>query len=120
VNEKVDVYCDNGSHKGTVKDILENSRYAVGFDGECSEGIVSEQCNLRLHREWDEGSWIPPLLDQVFSTISFLLFFCFLCACVFWLKLIAFFLLFFFYIYNREMRRIVLRYLLVFFEHGLW
>lgn len=40
VNEKVDVYSDNGSHKGTVKDILENSRYAVGFDGECSEGIV--------------------------------------------------------------------------------
>lgn len=24
------------------------------------------------------------------------------------------------FFYNREMRRIVLRYLLVFFEHGLW
>jgi len=95
VNEKVDVYCDNGSHKGTVKDILENSRYAVGFDGECSEGIVSEQCNLRLHREWDEGSWIPPLLDQVFSTISFLLFFLF-CVLV---KVECFFLAFYIYIY---------------------
>jgi hypothetical protein len=79
VNEKVDVYCDNGSHKGTVKDILENSRYAVGFDGECSEGIVSEQCNLRLHREWDEGSWIRLCLIRFFQQSVF---FCFFVFCV--------------------------------------
>ncbi|KAG6757923.1 hypothetical protein POTOM_038252 [Populus tomentosa] len=44
--------------------------YVVGFDGQCSEGIVSEQCNLRLHREWDDGSWIPPLLDQIMLKIK--------------------------------------------------
>ncbi|CAK7326294.1 unnamed protein product [Dovyalis caffra] len=56
VNDNVDVYCDNGWHKGTVKDILENSMYVVGFDGQYSEGIITEQCDLRLHREWNDGS----------------------------------------------------------------
>lgn len=64
VNDNVDVYCDDGWHKGIVKDILENSKYVVGFDGK-SEGILAEQCSLRLHREWDDGSWVPPLLQQV-------------------------------------------------------
>ncbi|XP_058000854.1 protein AGENET DOMAIN (AGD)-CONTAINING P1 isoform X3 [Hevea brasiliensis] len=67
MGDSVDVYCDNGWQKGTVKDILENSKYVVGFDGK-SEGIVAEQCNLRLHREWDDGSWVPPLPEQNMSS----------------------------------------------------
>ncbi|XP_012084134.1 protein AGENET DOMAIN (AGD)-CONTAINING P1 [Jatropha curcas] len=63
MEDSVDVFCDNGWQKGTVKDILENSTYIVGFDGK-SEGIVAEQNNLRLHREWDDGSWVPPLTEQ--------------------------------------------------------
>eukprot|EP00257_Ricinus_communis_P025687 XP_025013101.1 DUF724 domain-containing protein 2 [Ricinus communis] len=63
--DSVDVFCDNGWQKGTVKDILENSKFVVGFDGK-SEGIVAEQRNLRLHRDWDhdESSWVPPLLEN--------------------------------------------------------
>lgn len=76
VDDSVDVYCDNGWHKGIVRDILENSKYVVGFVGQSSDGIVTEQCNLRLHREWDDGSWIPPLLGQVFL-LSFSLIFIF-------------------------------------------
>ncbi|XP_050217038.1 protein AGENET DOMAIN (AGD)-CONTAINING P1 [Mercurialis annua] len=61
----VDVFCDNGWQKGTVKDVLENENYVVGFDGK-SEGIVAEHCNLRLHRDWDwlESSWVPLLLEH--------------------------------------------------------
>lgn len=47
--DSVDVFCGNGWQKGTVKDILENSKYVVGFERK-SEGIVAEQCNLRLHK----------------------------------------------------------------------
>ncbi|KAJ4843061.1 hypothetical protein Tsubulata_026639 [Turnera subulata] len=62
VEDCVDVYSEHGWQRGTVVDILENSRYIVGVRGR-REKIVSEQCNLRLHREWDDASWEwdPPL-----------------------------------------------------------
>ncbi|WCJ23253.1 agenet domain-containing protein [Euphorbia peplus] len=63
MGDRVDVFCDDGWQKGTVKDLLENSMYVVGFDGK-SEGIVAEQCRLRLHREWDDGLWTPPIVDN--------------------------------------------------------
>ncbi|OAY56172.1 hypothetical protein MANES_03G208100v8 [Manihot esculenta] len=67
MGDSVDVYCDNAWQKGTIKDILENSKYIVRFHGK-SEGIVAEQCYLRLHREWDDGSWVPPLPEQNMSS----------------------------------------------------
>lgn len=85
MGDSVDVYCDNAWQKGTIKDILENSKYIVRFHGK-SEGIVAEQCYLRLHREWDDGSWVPPLPEQV-------------CLCVHVLDLFFNFLIFIVYLF---------------------
>ncbi|KAL4308705.1 hypothetical protein GQ457_01G002690 [Hibiscus cannabinus] len=62
IGDCVDAYWENGWRKGVVRDLLENSKFVVGFDGngekEDEESEV-EQCNLRLHREWEDGSWVP-------------------------------------------------------------
>lgn len=50
---------------GSVADIVENSRYSVPFVGVVEESAF-EQWNLRLHRDWDDGSWIPPFDSQVY------------------------------------------------------
>ncbi|XVF38921.1 hypothetical protein REPUB_Repub20aG0144100 [Reevesia pubescens] len=73
--DSVDAYWENGWRKGVVKDILENSKYVVGFDGngekkEEEQENEIEQCNLRLHREWDDGSWVPPLTDTELANSS--------------------------------------------------
>ncbi|XP_057467696.1 protein AGENET DOMAIN (AGD)-CONTAINING P1-like [Actinidia eriantha] len=49
---------------GSVADIFENSRYSVPFVGVVEESAF-EQWNLRLHRDWDDGSWIPPFDSQI-------------------------------------------------------
>ncbi|XWS08456.1 hypothetical protein CRYUN_Cryun40dG0004100 [Craigia yunnanensis] len=68
--DSVDAYWDHGWRKGVVRDILENSKYIVGFEdyGEKEEESEIEQCNLRLHREWDDGSWVPPLTELTKSS----------------------------------------------------
>ncbi|KAK6265234.1 hypothetical protein QUC31_016071 [Theobroma cacao] len=68
--DSVDAHWENGWRKGVVKDILENSKYVVGFDGngEKEEESEIEQCNLRLHREWDDGSWVPPFTELTQSS----------------------------------------------------
>lgn len=67
IGNVVDAFFDNeGWRKGEIRDILENSRYEIVFD----EGkLVQEfdQWNVRLHRVWDDGCWIPPLQLQVYN-----------------------------------------------------
>ncbi|CAI0467558.1 unnamed protein product [Linum tenue] len=60
VGDGVDVYSEGGWRAGIVKEILENSKYLVAF-ARRSEGIVTEQCTLRHHRDWVDGDWFPPL-----------------------------------------------------------
>ncbi|KAK9288008.1 hypothetical protein L1049_016453 [Liquidambar formosana] len=67
VGENVDAFYEKGWRRGTVADILENSRYLVKVDG-MGEEIAIEQCHSRLHREWDDGSWVPPLEGQKTSS----------------------------------------------------
>ncbi|XVF62403.1 hypothetical protein PTKIN_Ptkin09bG0004800 [Pterospermum kingtungense] len=67
IGDSVDAYRENGWREGVVREILENSKYIVGF-GEKEEESEVEQCNLRLHREWDDGSWVPPLTELTKST----------------------------------------------------
>ncbi|XP_022760730.1 DUF724 domain-containing protein 7 isoform X2 [Durio zibethinus] len=68
--DSVDAYWENGWRKGVVRDILENSKYVVGFHGNGAkeEETEIEQCNLRLHREWDDGCWVPPLIKLTESS----------------------------------------------------
>ncbi|PON93132.1 Agenet domain containing protein [Trema orientale] len=63
VGDDVDVFLWNGWSRGVVMEILEDSRYLVLYLDTAQE-IVCPQHNLRLHMEWDDGSWVPPLLDQ--------------------------------------------------------
>ncbi|KAK2990187.1 hypothetical protein RJ640_014639 [Escallonia rubra] len=67
VGEAVDGFLSNGWRKGKVVDILENSKYLVSFDGE-NENEEVEQYSLRLHRDWVDGSWVPPLQSQESSS----------------------------------------------------
>ncbi|KAA8531187.1 hypothetical protein F0562_005899 [Nyssa sinensis] len=63
VGDHIDAYHKNGWRKGTVVDILENSRYLVAINGGSEENEV-EQRSLRAHRDWNDGSWVPPLEQQ--------------------------------------------------------
>ncbi|KAH7511572.1 hypothetical protein FEM48_ZijujUnG0001300 [Ziziphus jujuba var. spinosa] len=59
----VDAYHDNCWSRGIIMDILENSKYLVILHGN-SEEIAGEQCNLRLHTDWDNRFLVPPLKTQ--------------------------------------------------------
>ncbi|CAN0855242.1 Protein AGENET DOMAIN (AGD)-CONTAINING P1, partial [Linum grandiflorum] len=59
VDDDVDVFTDGGWHRGIIEGILVDSKYVVALANR-SEGIVTEQCALRHHREWMDGAWFPP------------------------------------------------------------
>ncbi|GMH30809.1 hypothetical protein Nepgr_032652 [Nepenthes gracilis] len=60
LSEEVDAYHNDGWWEGVVTKVLEGSRYAVFF--RCSrEQIEFAESELRLHREWVQGDWVPPL-----------------------------------------------------------
>ncbi|KAL6970205.1 hypothetical protein U1Q18_029908 [Sarracenia purpurea var. burkii] len=62
--DNVDVFHENAWRRGTIAAVLENSRYSVSFDGAVKE-FEFEHWNLRLHRDWDDGSWVPPFHQQI-------------------------------------------------------
>nr|GME06246.1 duf724 domain-containing protein 3 [Ipomoea batatas] len=69
VGESADVFYENrGWRRGTVDEILENSMYMVGLgdeDGEKAvESVKLEQWQLRVHRDWKDGCWVPPLEES--------------------------------------------------------
>ncbi|KAK6911673.1 Agenet-like domain [Dillenia turbinata] len=60
LNEEVDAYFNDGWWEGVVTEVLEKKRYSVYF--RCSrEQMDFHESDLRLHREWVRGSWVPPL-----------------------------------------------------------
>lgn len=73
VGEVVDAYIEKEGWRsgGKIEDILENSKYKVSFDH--GKQVITEvdQMSVRLHRDWDHGSWIPPLQLQVFENGDF-------------------------------------------------
>lgn len=70
VGDDVDNFRAKGWSRGTVREILENSKYLVVLDGQADQEFESDHFNLRLHREWDDGSWVPPLPEEVCFVIS--------------------------------------------------
>ncbi|MCD7446839.1 hypothetical protein HAX54_017901 [Datura stramonium] len=65
VGDNVEVlYEEKGWKKGKVNDILENSLYLVSLNGVEEEIMEVEQWGLRVFRDWDDGSWVPPLEVQ--------------------------------------------------------
>ncbi|KAL6193602.1 hypothetical protein ACLB2K_034686 [Fragaria x ananassa] len=64
VGDDVDAFRAKGWYRGTVRDILENSKYLVVVDGQADQEFECDHFDLRVHREWDDGSWVPPLLPE--------------------------------------------------------
>ncbi|EOA30548.1 hypothetical protein CARUB_v10013669mg [Capsella rubella] len=65
-NDEVDVFRDTEGCwvRGTVTTVLGDSRYIVAFKGENRPEIEFDQLDMRLHREWQGGSWVPSLFQQ--------------------------------------------------------
>ncbi|KAL2536917.1 agenet domain-containing protein [Forsythia ovata] len=62
-NEEVDAYYNDGWWEGVVTGVLGEDTYSVFFRGN-REQIDFKASQLRLHREWVNGKWVPPLEDS--------------------------------------------------------
>lgn len=51
--------------RGNVTTVLEDSRYIVEFKGENRQETEVDHFNLRLHREWEDGAWVPSFFQPV-------------------------------------------------------
>ncbi|WCJ43077.1 agenet domain-containing protein [Euphorbia peplus] len=60
--EKVDAFHNDGWWEGSVTEERKNGKFAVFFRGTREQIVFGEQ-DLRLHREWVNGEWKPPLED---------------------------------------------------------
>ncbi|CAH8259591.1 unnamed protein product [Arabidopsis lyrata] len=65
-DDEVDVFRDSEGCwvRGNVTTVFEESRYIVEFKGGNRPEIEVDQFDLRLHREWQDGAWVPSLLQQ--------------------------------------------------------
>ncbi|XAR52717.1 hypothetical protein NMG60_11020923 [Bertholletia excelsa] len=58
-SEEVDAYFNDGWWEGVITEVLENDKYSVFFRG-TREQLEFGSSELRLHREWVKGQWVPP------------------------------------------------------------
>ncbi|KAL3849655.1 hypothetical protein ACJIZ3_011537 [Penstemon smallii] len=64
ISEDVDAFHNDGWWEGTVTAVLDGGdRYSVFFRSS-REQIDFSGSELRLHREWVYGVWVPPLEDD--------------------------------------------------------
>lgn len=63
VGDEVEAYHNDGWWEGVVKKDLANGKLAVFF-GDSEEQIVFTKKDLRLHRNWVNGKWVPPFEDS--------------------------------------------------------
>ncbi|VVA96714.1 unnamed protein product [Arabis nemorensis] len=50
--------------RAKVTAVLGDSRYIVRFNGENRPETEVDHFNLRMHREWEDGAWVPSSLPQ--------------------------------------------------------
>ncbi|KAK1356811.1 DUF724 domain-containing protein 3 [Heracleum sosnowskyi] len=60
MSEEVDANHNDGWWEGVVTAVHQGDRYTVYFRPS-KEEIVFSGADLRLHREWVKGNWVPPL-----------------------------------------------------------
>ncbi|XP_077218782.1 agenet domain-containing protein [Tasmannia lanceolata] len=58
LNDRVDAFWNEGWWVGVILKVLDEERYAVYFQ-DTKEEIEFERSNLRVHREWIGGKWVP-------------------------------------------------------------
>lgn len=61
-SEEVDAFYNDGWWEGIITGVLEGGRYSVFFRA-AREQLEFLESELRLHREWVHGEWIPRLED---------------------------------------------------------
>uniref|UniRef100_A0A169WPG3 Methyltransferase n=3 Tax=Daucus carota subsp. sativus TaxID=79200 RepID=A0A169WPG3_DAUCS len=61
--EEVDAYYNDGWWEGVITGVHEDDRYTVYFRPS-KEEIQFRGSDLRLHREWVRGIWVPPLEEE--------------------------------------------------------
>ncbi|KZV48345.1 hypothetical protein F511_24451 [Dorcoceras hygrometricum] len=59
-SEEVDAWYNDGWWEGIVTELMGDDKYAVFFRG-TREQLHFRARELRLHREWVYGKWVPPL-----------------------------------------------------------
>ena len=59
-SEEVDAFHNDGWWEGVITEVNENGKFAVFFRS-TKEQIEFVEEDLRLHREWVNGEWKPPL-----------------------------------------------------------
>ncbi|XP_043710989.1 protein AGENET DOMAIN (AGD)-CONTAINING P1-like [Telopea speciosissima] len=59
MNEEVEAFHDDGWWEGVITKVHDTDRFSVYFKVS-KEELVFPACNLRLRREWVDGSWVPP------------------------------------------------------------
>ncbi|KAF7817984.1 DUF724 domain-containing protein 3 [Senna tora] len=64
--EEVDAYHNDGWWEGAITEELGNERFAVYFRVS-KEQLEFGKEDLRLHREWINEQWVPPLEEQVIN-----------------------------------------------------
>ncbi|GKV18880.1 hypothetical protein SLEP1_g29205 [Rubroshorea leprosula] len=65
--EAVDVFLDGGWWEGAITEVLENSMYMVFFRFSRQQERTRKS-RMRVHREWFNGIWKPPLEEEVSSS----------------------------------------------------
>lgn len=74
LGEEVDAYYYDGWWEGVITRIdQESGKYWVYFRG-TREELGFEATELRVHREWVNGEWVPPLEKEDEGKVSSLLF----------------------------------------------
>ncbi|XP_076931804.1 protein AGENET DOMAIN (AGD)-CONTAINING P1-like [Bidens hawaiensis] len=58
-SEEVDAYYNDGWWEGVITGVLQANRYSVFFRA-TREQLEFSATELRLHREWFYGNWVPP------------------------------------------------------------
>ncbi|KAL2941689.1 DUF724 domain-containing protein 6, partial [Bienertia sinuspersici] len=64
LNEDVDVFYNDGWWEGVVTHVLENGLYSVYFRP-TRDQFDFKDSDLRLHREWVDQKWVPPLEEEL-------------------------------------------------------
>ncbi|XWS58077.1 hypothetical protein CRYUN_Cryun08bG0004100 [Craigia yunnanensis] len=62
-SEEVDAFYNDGCWEGVITKELENGKFHVYFK-RSKEQLEFGEYQLRLHREWINGSWTPPLEED--------------------------------------------------------
>ncbi|CAM8938606.1 unnamed protein product [Rhodiola kirilowii] len=63
LNDWVDAFINDGWWEGVIMKVFGNGRFEVFFRASIELIEVREE-DLRMHREWVYGDWIPPLLNE--------------------------------------------------------